>query len=112
MKNAAKTIIFAGNLTLQEVLDLSKLRKTKLYELIKAGLAPAPIKYPTAEGHVGVTNRSYWCGEEWYQWLADRKAARDFELQTQLASGRLEHVWFPGKTLPKETSALPEGGVQ
>ena len=92
---------YGSRLRLREVLDLTRLHKTKLYELIQAGLAPAPIKYPAASGVIKRNSTSYWLKSEWMQWLDDRTAARDAELR-KLAKAGLQGIWFPGRPMPDE----------
>lgn len=105
-------MIEAGVYTLQEVLELTKLHKTKLYQLIKAGLAPAPLKFPTADGSIGFNNMSYWLISEWHEWLGDRKVARDQQLKFHATNG-LHGAWFPGRRLPNEAPDVkPQGGAQ
>lgn len=92
---------YAGLLRLREVLELTKLRKTKLYELIQAGLAPAPIKFRKADGAIKRNSPSYWLKSEWVQWLEDRVVARDARLR-ELAEAGLHGIWSPGRSLPEE----------
>lgn len=94
--------IYAGLLRLHEVLELTKLRKTKMYELIQAGLAPAPIKYPAVNGAIKPNSTSYWLKSEWMQWLEDRAAARDARLR-ELARAGLHGIWSAGRALPDES---------
>lgn len=93
---------YTGLLRLHEVLELTKLRKTKLYELIQAGLAPAPIKYPGVSGATKRNSTSYWLKSEWMLWLEDRAAARDARLR-ELAQAGLHGIWSAGRALPDET---------
>ena len=99
--------IYAGLLRLPEVLELTKLRKTKLYELIQAGLAPAPIKYPAVNGAIKRNSTSYWLKSEWMQWLEDQAAERDAQLY-KLAQAGLHGIWAAGRPLQEE-SRKPSG---
>jgi predicted DNA-binding transcriptional regulator AlpA len=92
---------YTGLLRLHEVLELTKLHKTRMYELIQAGLAPAPIKYPGVDGEIKPNSISYWVKAEWMQWLEDRVAARDARLR-ELAEAGLHGIWSPGRSLPEE----------